>query len=603
MSSRHRKSPTRARPRSDRDVEQAYQQLIRALQQADQVAVSEVRAGRQNYEQALDLREAGSVLDRYPRLVSYLNGIKDRENARKVGLAQPDLTLSNAPTHSTPQASPIASGWSGSKDIPRGVENARMLRQLAETDPWVRAAINLRRQQIGRADIAVMPTDSLKPYSRGLMKRIQHLLDQPNELRDSYRSLIEPVIEDILVLDRGVLTKNMTAKREPTDLYYEDGATIKIYAGWSGNPAEYRYLYEPPANTAKPVPLRNDECIVFIATPASHRFGLSPVQVLYDTIQADLAAGKSAKNLVDMKPPPHVMQIEGATPSQILNLRTMYEAELAGRKEMFFVGGSGKLNVHPLVASARDNQWLEWQIYLLRKIAAVFQVSPQQLGVTFDINKATGDTQQQIFEDTGLIPLLLLLEEQLNRELLADFAPKNKYDRSDISSLNLRIVYPEVSETARQIHAERAIDLAVKGLAGLPSMTVNEVLEMRGAQPVAGGNTFYLPSDRLGAVPFLSRDGGNTGDYVPITYADILGAQEAAGGPSEGAKKEPEPTAGKGEVDQETAADKPTATGGGSYNHRRQNSSVSPPPVTYREDTRGPGKRWTPLHLRHPRRD
>jgi 2'-5' RNA ligase/phage portal protein BeeE len=571
MSRRYRKPKSKSTaPRATPDIERAYQELIRALQQAETRATETVRVTGQSREQVIDLREAGNVLHRYPKLASYLDGMKQRELARQDALVRPDLALSHSPTGSTPQASPIASGWSGTKDMPNYVNNARMLRQLADTNPWARAAINVRRQQIGRADIAVVPKNPLKPYNKKLLKEVEHLLNQPNEMRDSYRSLIEPVIEDILVLDRGVISKDMNAQRRPQGLYYEDGATIAILANWQGNPNDYRYIYTPAAQTGPDVPLRNDECIVFIANSATHRYGLSPVQVLYDTLLADQAAAKSARAMVDQKPPPHLIQLLNATAGQILNLRTMYEQELMGRKELFLLGGSAEARVHPLTQSARDNQWLEWQIFILRKIAAIFQVSPQQLGITFDINKATGDSQQQIFEDTGLIPLLLLLEEQLNRELLFDFAPRLARDRVDMDALNLRIVYPEVSETARQLHAERANVVAKDSLNGLPSMTLNQVLDLRGDQPVPGGNTFYVAT-RFGPVPWLSYDGGNTGDYNPPPLAGGMGSQDPAGGLSD----EPDPQSGTGKSNV-PLADQRTTPGGIGQNAATNTKALIP---------------------------
>lgn len=571
MSRRKRSTPHATRKHTP--AVEGYQELLAALARADQ----KLLAQGGTVGQVMNLSEAGDVLNRYPQLVRYLNAINVREQARAT---QSDLLqLSGSPTGSHPQVQPLASYWSGTKE-PIGVPNARVMRDLADKDPWVRAAINVRRQQIGRADIAVVPANEMKPYNKTLMRKVQKLLDQPNEMRDSYRSLIEPVIEDILVLDRGVITKDMTVGRQPQGLYYEDGATISIYPAWDGKPNSYRYLYEEPGSNKK-VPLRNDECIVFMACPASHRYGLSPVQVLYETIQADLAATKSAKDMVDMKPPPHLLQILGATDSQLRNLRTMYEAEIMGRKELFLLGGSSEAKLFSLTASAKDNQWLEWQIYLVRKIAAVFQVSPQQLGVTFDINKSTGDVQQQIFEDTGLIPLLLLLEEQLNRELLADFAPQLANDRSDLDALNLRIVYPEISETARQLHAERAVDIAVKGLGGLPSMTLNQVLLMRGEQPVDGGNTFYFPNPSLGAQPWLSYEGGNTGDYTPLDAGGQQGGQDPAGGPTDNPKE-------RKTKDKSTVAPPPANS---------TTPAAQKPAAKKYVDVRSPGKRWLPHHM------
>lgn len=517
---RQRQQVTSVAPHlSDVLLQSAYQQLTEAVERANQQA-------RQMGRPA-DLSEAGKLLSANPRLTQYLEVAREREVARQEALARLDSTKTGAPTGSSPQSSAALSGWTGTRNYPIGVPNARILRDWADTNEWVRSAINARRQQIERADIVVQPLDERKPYNRSVMKTLQHLLDQPNELRDSYRSLIGPVIEDILVLDRGVITKNMTPARKPVDLYYEDGATIKIYPAWSGNPDEPRYLYEEPGGTAKRV-LRNDEAIVIMANIASYRFGLSPVQVLRQTIIADLEAMRSAADIVAMKPPPHALQMVGASDTQIRNFINYYDAEIAGRKQLFVFGGPQQAAHFPLVYSAKENQWLEWQEYLVKKICAIFQISPQQLGLTFDINKATSQTQQSIFEDTGLIPLLLLLEEYLNRELLADFAPRTSGDRSNLDALNLRIVFPEVSEAARQMHAQQAMSMAEQGLGGLPSMTLNQVLMARGEEPVRGGNTFWVNS-KNGPIPWLSYD-GDTGDYTPLATGGALGSQDPAGG-------------------------------------------------------------------------
>lgn len=514
MTKRRKKTRSPQLVSSNSQVEQVYNQLVRTIEQAQTVA----GPGR-----PADLTEAGRLLSAYPALVRYLQAAQEREYARQDALHRLDLKA--APTGATPQAG--MAGWTGTRNYPQGVPNARLLRDWADSNEWTRAAINVRRQQIERADIAVMPLNERKPYNRTVMKSLQQLLDQPNELRDSWRSLIGPVIEDLLVLDRGVISKNMTMSRKPVSLYYEDGATIKIFPQWSGDPNEPRYLYEEPGGNNKK-PLRNDEAIVMMANPASYRFGLSPVQVLRATIIADIEAGKSAAHLVSMKPPPAALQIPGASDTQLRSLMSAYDQEIAGRKELFMFGGDKEAKLFPLMFSAKDQQWMEWQEYLARKICAVFQISPQQIGLTFDINRATAGVQQQIFEDTGLIPLMLLIEEYLNRELLADFAPRMAGDRANLEALNLRIVFPEVSEASRMLHAQRAIEMASTSLGGLPSQTLNQILMAMGEEPVRGGNTFYIKT-ATGAVPWLSYD-NQVGDYGSLSTSGELGAQDPAGG-------------------------------------------------------------------------
>lgn len=503
-----------------------YNRLATAIQQAQSEAVQKAQRIGGSAEEYVDMSRAFSIVRETPELVPYLASIAKQSS----GVPGSFVEKRNPTGVTSPQQGNSNGLWTGSnKQVAQGIVNARLLRDWADANEWTRAAINVRRQQIGRANIAVVPFNERRSYNKTLARKIQLLLDQPNEYRQNYYELMASAMDDLLVLDRAVVMKDMTVDRKPVHLYNEDAACVKIYADWSGHPNEPRYLYESPVNNRK-VPLRNDEAIVMMANPATYRYGLSPVQVLRNTIKADLAATQSAIQMVDMKPPPHMIQLPGATQGQLEKIREKYETDIAGQKEIFWLGGQTQALVEPLIFSARDNQWLEWQVYLARKIAIVFQISPQQLGITFDINKATASSQQEIFEDTGLIPLLLLVESYFNEELVSDFAPRLPDGRFNMEALNLRILFPEVTEADRQMHAERAIKMATAGLAGLPSMTINQVLSMFGEEPVPGGNTFYVDNKTLGPVPWLSYD-GDTNGYGPASTSGNAGSQDAAGGP------------------------------------------------------------------------
>lgn len=516
-----------------------YNKLSLALQQAQAVAVQKAQRMGGAPNEYMDMERAFSIVRETPELVPYLASIAKQSSTVPLSFLE-----KRSPTGVDSPQQNSQGMWTGSgKQLTDGVVNARLLRQWADDNEWARAAINVRRQQIGRANIAVVPFNERRGYNKTLARKIQLLLDQPNEYRQNYYELMAGAMDDLLVLDRAIILKDMTVDRKPVHLYNEDAACVKIYPNWSGNPNEPRYLYESPTSNRK-VPLRNDEVICMMSNPATYRYGLSPVQVLRNTIKADLAATQSAMQMVDMKPPPHMIQLPGASQGQLEKIRERYETDIAGQKEIFWIGGQTQAVVEPLIFSARDNQWLEWQVYLARKIAIVFQISPQQLGITFDINKATASSQQEIFEDTGLIPLLLLVESYFNEELISDFAPKLPDGRFNMEALNLRILFPEVTEADRQMHAERAIKMATAGLAGLPSMTINQVLSMFGEEPVPGGNTFYVDNKTLGPVPWLSYD-GDTNGYGPASTGGNQGGQDPAGGPSL-EENDPETGGGKG---------------------------------------------------------
>jgi hypothetical protein len=564
----------------------AFQEFSVRMQRAQAEAMQLSARKGIDVSDLIDYRQALVVLDQHPELVPY---IRELQHSERREMLRDSMIIKESPTQSYPQARGNMQGWSTSKDAPQGVPNSYILRNYADNDEWLRAGINKRRDQVGRAEIAVIPRDPKRKFDKKIQYSLELILDQPNERRENWPEQASGVIEDLIVLGRGVWSKNMTVDRKPLAMYAEDAATIKIYPGWGGDPNQPRYLYEEPA-TSRKVPLRNDEIIMPFYSPATYRYSLSIVQVLMDTIKADIEATRQALRTMQQKPPPHAIQIPGASQSQLEAMRDAYDRNIAGIKEMFWFGGPTAATHFPLIFSAKDNQFLEYQLYLVRKICALLQMSPQSLGVTFDINKATGEVQQEIDETTGLIPLLLLLEDYLNREFVGDFAPVLPYGRYDLKSLNLCVVFPMISEQARQLHAKESLSMASQGLAGLPAMTLNQVLEARGEQNVLGGNTFYIAT-AMGAVPWLSYD-GETGDLAPISTGGALGSQDPAGGPD---SDEDDPAAPNASDDDPGLGDDGGAPSADSGNGSDGGSGDAAKSLWY--DARPPGMPWKPKYM------
>ena len=144
----------------------------------------------------------------------------------------------------------------------------------------------------------------------------------------------------------------------------------------------------------------------------------------------------------------------------------------------------------PLAASNRDMQFMEWQVYLARKICAVFAVQPQDIGIGFDINKSTSETNAAFTYDNGIVPLAELIAEYLTREIVA------RYDT------DLRFVFTEIGRTAQQTIAE----YNKMALGGLPWLRINDALRERGQDGIGeiGDQILfqtpkgYVPSDRYG---------------------------------------------------------------------------------------------------------
>lgn len=584
----------------DATLRDAYTTFVKEVQLSQRLAEERARSTGRPVESVLDLRNAGRVLDQYPQLVRYLDALRDRESLHEEAMTRPDITRAS-PTGAVRdnQSGQLGGGWVGSgmgKNNPIGVHNVRQLRDWSDHDELVSAAKSFLCGKVSRADVAVMPLDERKPYNRKAMKSIELLLDQPNELRDTWPVLMYQFANDYLTLGQGVITKNMTLKtRLPMALYAEDAANIKIYPAWSGDPDEPRYLFDQGnlGMQSNKKPLRNDEVIIAFCNPATYRFGLGPVQILADTIEADLRATATALRMVEQKPPGSVVSLPGWSQQAISKLRSDYETEIAGRRELLFLGGNNSAQVFPLVFSPRDNQFLEYLDYLARKVCTVFQLSLTDLNLISDVNRSTAQVLGEVSTAKGYIPLLLAFETCFNVELLADFAPTLPLGRFDLNALNLRIVFPEVSEAERMLHAEKMITLAKDGLAGLPSFTLNQILMLRGEEPVPGGNTFFALT-REGIVPWLSYDGDYGDSTVPIQHPGETGEQDAAGGPAADDTSDDDVGRSDSASSSDTQAGSPLPDMGAPADTGANMAEKH----YIQRDVRRPGKHWSPLLTR-----
>lgn len=408
------------------------------------------------------------------------------------------------------------------------------LRRWADTSEWVRAAINHRRVQVSQSSWGIVLIDDQAKFDPKLQATIELMLLHPNNKQKSFRELIEPVIEDILVLDRGVIEKEIAVGGYPLALHLVDGASIRTNPRWSGDPNEPRYSWWP--NNVFISNLLDTQVVLMMANPTSHRVdGFSPLEALKATIDADLEARDFNKRMVQQHSPNGILNLgENVGANIVDSFRVYWEGEVAGKKQMGIIGGVKNPQFMNLGQTAREMQYMQWQVYLLRKIAAVFGIAPQDLGITFDVNRANATTQQELSEDRGLKPLLRLIEDQINVKVLADFArtkAKQMYHAGEIDSptMRLAVALTHISprdhvDVFRKLRTANVLNLMFRyrmksakssrdqadynryAVAGFPWRTINEVRAEDGFDPVEGGDVIVVMTP-IGAMP-LEMIGG-----------------------------------------------------------------------------------------------
>lgn len=413
----------------------------------------------------------------------------------------------------------VPSAWSALA-FPEGKQvgkaNTNLYRNWAEHSEWVNAAIKVRRTQVSSAEWDIVPHNpDIKTDSKRLSKRIKELFEAPNPAADSFRSFIERVVEDILVLDAGCIEKVPNLRGEVAQLWPVNGGQIRVSAMWDGDPNEYRYFWYP-AGAMKPVAAwLSSEFIYMMSNPRTYSVvGLSPMETLRNTIDAELNGHAYNNRQVTAAAPDGMLDLgENVRPEQVETFKSYWLSEVAGRGAMAFIGGTKGAKFTPFRSSNRDMQFLEWQTYLVQKIAAVFALSPQDLGMTHDINRSTSEVAQEQTEDRGLRPLLGLIQDYLTREVVWDAGfggPAN--------NLAFRFTRLNLKETTSKAQINKL------ALAGAPWKTINEARKEDGREPLGPEyDRLIMANSPTGAVAL---------DEVPTAQEALDSKKPPAGSPT-----------------------------------------------------------------------
>lgn len=391
-----------------------------------------------------------------------------------------------------PTATPEASAIVMSTDRGRmGKPNALLYRNWAQNGEWVRAAINIRRDQVSSAEWDIVPYDADLKYDKVLAQELRDLFTMPNPLIQSWRGFIGPVIEDIIVLDAGAIEKERTIGGDIAALYPTDGSKVHVSTTWDGDPDETRYWYRSVQNNPdSDVPFKNADMIYMMLNPSTSRVvGLSPLETLKLAIDAELSGSTyNARQVINAAPDGIFDLGELARPEHVEKFRSYWSAEVAGRGALAFIGGTKGAKFIPFRQSNRDMQYLEWLTYLVKKIAAVMGMDPMDLGLTAEINKATAEVKDQQTEDRGLRPLLSTVQDFSTREVVWDDSYGGRRN-----NLAFRFTRLNLKESLNRAEINKI------ALSGMPWKTINEARKDDGRPPLGDPEDESNPFNKINA--------------------------------------------------------------------------------------------------------
>lgn len=348
------------------------------------------------------------------------------------------------------------------------------LRRFSET-PVARKAINTIKDSIagmrwriqarpGRN--TVIPDLELRSYI------LTENFEAPNP-DDSFRSLAEQVLEDVIVGGFGAIEIEDTGDRlRPLALWPVDGASIRIKGDWDGLPESPRYAQitgrmGPEAQ----ISLNDDELIYIRLNPRTHTpFGLGRLEVAFETINAFLGASRYAARLASNSVVEYALWLQGLSPEHHERLIRWWQDEIEGTGRVPILSVENKPEVLRFGGGTDADLRLQWQEFLLRIIANAFDLPPQSLGLEKDVNRSTAaEMTNQAFRQ-AIVPTARLFAEHLTREAIG----------KKLGWHDLEFVFVDIDSSASEIEQAQIQDILIRN--GV--LTVNEVRLMRSLPPL-----------------------------------------------------------------------------------------------------------------------
>jgi phage portal protein BeeE len=343
------------------------------------------------------------------------------------------------------------------------------LRRFSET-PVARRAINTIKDRIAgmRWRVQAKPGTQEMPDASTRIDVLTRNFDAPNP-DDSFRSLAEQVLEDLIVGGFGALEVEPTGDAEhPLSLFPVDGATIRMRADWDGLPASVRYE-QVTGRTGKDanVLLADEELIYMRLNPRTHTpFGLGRLEVAFEAINAFLGAHRYAGRLASNSVVEYALWLQNATPDQHERLIRWWQDEIEGTGRVPIMSVEHKPEVLRFGNGTDADLRLQWQEFLLRIIADAFDLPPQSLGLERDVNRSTAaEMNDQAFRQ-AIVPTARLFAEYLTRDAIA----------KRLGWHDLEFVFTDVDSAGDAMQEAQIQQILIQ--TGV--LTVNEVRRMRG---------------------------------------------------------------------------------------------------------------------------
>lgn len=363
----------------------------------------------------------------------------------------------------------------------RGAISWQMMRDISTNYDIARLCINTIKKKMYSLDWDIVPKNREdKTDYKKQIDEVKEFFERPSGNASSFRTFIDEMIEDVLVIDALSIYKKKKRNSELISIHVIDGSTIKLRLDQLGATPE-------PPEVAYEQWIKGQHYADFTTWDMIYKrrnlrpntpYGLSPIESL--ALVAEGALSNTLYNmawLTDGNIPPGVLRVpEEWTPDQIRQYKEWWDALLAGNdktRQQLLMAPGGAGTGYEEFKRPEDMAFSKFQMFLLKVTCAFFGLNPQDIGFTEDVRaKATSETQDDAAKEKGL-----KADAKFFYEIFDDII------QNELGYKELKFVFLGIEESDLKTEAEIDEIYLKTGV-----VSPNEVRIKQGMNPYEGGD-------------------------------------------------------------------------------------------------------------------
>lgn len=294
------------------------------------------------------------------------------------------------------------------------------LRELYRRSSNVRPAVDSIVKEISHLPVKV--------EGRGA-KKVEEFINRPNISKDTWPTLIQKFLIDLLVVDQAVIEKVRNINGDIVEMYVRDATQFRPVLDTTRSYITYykQVIIDDTGKQVGTVSHDVDNIIWVIQFPRTYSFYGTPIiETIINEVSTLMYSSQSiARSFVDDEIPPGVLWLDQIGKAAYERAKSQFEASRGegGKKKLKVIDNVGNAGWINFTRPFREMQLAELTMIIQEVVNRNFGVSGLDTGDGSGLTKGTADRLWKTGRSKLFRPLVNLLTIKLNNELVKEISP------------------------------------------------------------------------------------------------------------------------------------------------------------------------------------